>query len=157
MKLRIAWWNTKLHGVASRDDERVGFVAEIDALLLDLKKQILEFSGNKLLLSRTASNPSEVVSPELRHQVPAQGKQPKEGALFLWKGGDFREICTLALGPRGYPVEISYLHRYINAYDRESLAEELNELLASPQVGRIFNEFLGLPDTSIPTPANDGA
>lgn len=29
MKLRIAWWNTKLHGVTSRDDGRVGFVADI--------------------------------------------------------------------------------------------------------------------------------
>lgn len=130
---------------------------EIDAVLLDLKKQVLEFSGNQLVLSRTPSGPSEAVSPELRHHVPAQGKQPKDGALFLWKGGEFRELCTLSLGPRGYPVEINYLRRYINAYDRESLVEELNELLASPQVGRIVNEFLGSPRAPTPTPANDGA
>ena len=129
---------------------------EIDAVLLQLKKQIAEFSENKLALARTSASPSEVISPELK-LMPARSlvvAPVKQGALLVWCGDAVREICEFGLGLRGYPVEIRYLRRFISVYDRESLVAELNDLLASPHVGRIFNEFLGSPPAA---PANDSA
>ena len=54
-------------------------------------------------------------------------------------------LCKFREAPNGYPVSIEYPGCFDNASDREGLVTALRDLLASPRVGRFFNEVLGEP------------
>ena len=60
-------------------------------------------------------------------------------------------LCKFREAPNGYPVSIEYPGCFASASDCEGLVTALRDLLASPRVGRFFNEVLGAPE-----PEGDG-
>ncbi len=119
---------------------------EIQSVLDELDEQIRAYTGGRLGVARVSgAGPQAGCPPEAQN-----GRVFGELVLV---GGDLRQtLCGISECQGEFSVRMWYRGTYASAGSRDGLVKELNKLLSSPEVGRVFNTILGSPDTAMSDP-----
>ncbi|MCS4309078.1 hypothetical protein M2404_003441 [Rheinheimera pacifica] len=133
-------------------DEAAENIAEINEVLDDFIKSIAELSGNKVKISVKDKFESESGNPFTTALAAGIGYFGPKGRHYealvatndnVADSPQF-ELCEWKLSEKGYPVRISYAGQSPSCADKESLTDNLTELISSPRAGKFFKQLIEL-------------
>ena len=129
-------------GVEADDTANANRVA-VQTILAQVEQGLATFAGAPVeLVRQPRSGPSEALMPPgVRHilEPPARRYQ----VLAVKHGDATHDLCEWEEGALVFPVTLRFSKRTEVAFDEMSLVAALNDLLATPAVGRILKHLRG--------------
>jgi hypothetical protein len=122
---------------------------EIDAVFIDLEKQILDATDGKLKIFRTKFS-EEVWQPfemKMLDPKPPKTYQAIAAKNFVIKNSPVAELAKWSPHYRGYPCKLTWSDKQINCMNKKALEEALADLIRDPLIADQLATLLRLePD-----------
>lgn len=111
---------------------------EITEVFEEFAKGVQDASKGHIGIQRSKRTTPFATAQAIKRTFGPSVSLVEEPLVLVAAGRDKQDseiLCEYSLGERGYPVKLIYGRRNVSCHDRESLEQELQELLAHPETG----------------------